>query len=501
MQICPMLIKLFDITEIILVGSDVENWLNLQNMSTSINIHYINAKQYNLTSFNIPKNWSIYTELLHTDQNTVAFHKLNNHQLNGTLSHHTLNNLWPNLKTVETLKLNTVSLDDFVKNNTSQDSHKMLVIDTFDTLSFIEELPYIDIIMTRVIDDDAQVFKEYSKDQIDKKLLDYGYKNVATFEDNHPKIKMLVYSKDDENRENTLNELVTAKTELENKLITLQNRLKQEEISKNELEKEIMSFKNNLEEEKLSKNKIQNDYTNIITKISNKIDTSSQNVIRQLEAYIGIQKYVDMPLNLHGWPISPDIALFMAQQIEMNEYDLILEFGSGTSTLLFASIVKNLKEKNDRKTKVIALDHHEKYYTQTKDQLDAYKLNKFAKVKHAPLITYIDLKDKYKYYDCEAVFEQLALKEKYNKIFVLVDGPPGATGPLARVPALSHLLKFFSNKEIHLVLDDYHRDEEQTIANKWEDILEKKNIEFDSETITSEKGLYFLKINTHKVLK
>ena len=36
----------------------------------------------------------------------------------------------------------------------------------------------------------------------------------------------------------------------------------------------------------------------------------------------------------HGWPVSPDFALNQVRMIQSFKYDLIIEFGSGTSTLL-----------------------------------------------------------------------------------------------------------------------------------------------------------------------
>lgn len=89
----------------------------------------------------------------------------------------------------------------------------------------------------------------------------------------------------------------------------------------------------------------------------------------------------------------------------------------------------------------------------------------------------------------------MRLRNTQQTILVLVDGPPGDTGPLARFPALPHLLKQFSDHKIHLVLDDYDRAEEKAIAKKWDQLLEERSIAFKSESIPSEKGLYFCQIN------
>lgn len=238
------------------------------------------------------------------------------------------------------------------------------------------------------------------------------------------------------------------------------------------------------------------------SRISNAITKSTANVTKQVESFVSLQNYFAhgmQPLNFHGWPISPDIALFLIQKIEQNHYDLIIEFGSGTSTTLIGNILKKQAAiaSEPSNTKLVTFEHNKKYYDQTLQNLNAQSLGDYVDLVHAPLIDYVHQEETFLYYSCEQKFSELktGLSNTQQTILVLVDGPPGATGPIARFPALPHLLSQFSDQKMHLVLDDYDRAEEKAIAQKWEQILGDRSIGFQSESVPSEKGLYFCQIN------
>lgn len=234
---------------------------------------------------------------------------------------------------------------------------------------------------------------------------------------------------------------------------------------------------------------------NIQKKILNTISKTSLNSTKQIESFISLHNYLDNgihALNFHGWPISPDIALFLIQKMEENNYDLIMEFGSGTSTVMLAKSIKNKQKEN---LKLITFEHNQKYYDQTLNSLKVEGLENFVDLMLTPLIEYKYKDDEFIYYSCKEKFEEIQSTKKQMKILVLVDGPPGSTCPLVRFPALVHLLEKFSEQQIHLVLDDYNRNEEKKITKKWEELLKEKNIPFKSESIPSEKGLYFCQIN------
>lgn len=580
-HVSPLLHRIYDISELILVGSDIPSWLGILHESDVEKVHYINQGTQNYRFESLPQNWEVETRLLAKEDGEAAFYELTNPLLNGTVSHELLAKLWKNLETVATRQKEAVSLKAFIADQCEAGASKMVVIDSFDGLSILNDLNSleVDVISVRVITDDEDEFGSVSQNIVEQKLTEWNYKNIANYEDNHPMIKTAVYVKDTKQQTKALvttlesreQELSRLKAELESQREAYEERLVHERQHQEHIRKEQDEYQQQLElktkelqetqqtleqadrenaaldakvkmlqessqkesdafitvlENKIkaltaildskeqefskrisdfeSKTKEQQQqttvergeaYAQVISKIQEHINKSSSNVIKQIESFVGLQRFIPSSLNFHGWPISPDIALFMAQKIEENDYDLIIEFGSGTSTMLFAHMAKTIKKKNGKKIKVVSFEHNEKYYIQTKQQLKQQSLNKYASVKYAPLAKYIYQDMEFMYYDCESILQKLQNKNRYQKVLVLVDGPPGATGPLARFPALPHLLEHFTQQDMDLILDDFQRQEEKEIVKQWEKLLSESNITFKSESIPSEKGLYFCQIN------
>lgn len=236
------------------------------------------------------------------------------------------------------------------------------------------------------------------------------------------------------------------------------------------------------------------------------IQQSTGNAVAQLEAYIAIHNYFNtgsLLSGFHGWPISPDIGLFIINQMRRKQYDLIIEFGSGTSTLLFAKLAAaqhHEKLMSDLlPQKIVSFDHHADYYRQTQELLKINQMGKYVDLVHAPLIEWQENKQTFLYYDCEAKLQQLAqtLNGKQAKILVLVDGPPGNTCKNARYPAVPLLFKHLAAHQIDIILDDAARAEEKEVAMKWQALLNVQKINFTDTSLNNEKGIYFIAIDKH----
>ena len=271
--------------------------------------------------------------------------------------------------------------------------------------------------------------------------------------------------------------------------------LKQLEAIEQTHKDEVALVKKQLEESNSRFSSLESHITDTMTRVS-------ANTTKQLESFISLQNYLiseSQLLNFHGWPISPDIALFLVQKIEENNYDLVIEFGSGTSTLLMSKVLKQraLKSPEHPSPRLVTFEHNEKYFNQTLQALKQQSTEDQVDLVYAPLEPFSFEDETFSYYSCKEKFQALreALENKTQKVLVLVDGPPGATGPLARFPVLPYLLTSFPDQQIHMVLDDYDRADEKAIVKKWEELLEEKSIAFQSESIPSEKGLYFCQIN------
>ncbi|GMM72677.1 hypothetical protein MTsDn5_26290 [Alteromonas gracilis] len=311
--------------------------------------------------------------------------------------------------------------------------------------------------------------------------------------------------------ESDLNAQIKVNTELKDELSTLKNQLdaaiESTKLNNNALETITEQFKH-MQQDALA---------DLKSKLHWKIDKGLNNAVKQVESFIGVQRFLEkgeISMEFHGWPISSDIALYLLGQIKERDYDLIIEFGSGTSTQLFAKAMefKALQEPKSEKTSstkvankvesganssVVTFEHNKKYFEKTQKLLKQKELLSMVKLVHAPLIDIESNGESFLYYDCETELNSIASKfAKHSaKMLVLVDGPPGSTGPLARLPALNKLLNVLGHHQLDIVLDDSNRAEEKTIIAKWKETLEARFVPFEEEEIPCEKGAYVLRLN------
>lgn len=311
--------------------------------------------------------------------------------------------------------------------------------------------------------------------------------------------------------ESDLNAQIKVNAELKDELSTL----------KKQLDAAIESTKvNNTALETITeqfKHMQQDALADLKSKVYWKIDKGLNNAVKQVESFIGVQRFLEkgeISMEFHGWPISSDIALYLLGQIKERDYDLIIEFGSGTSTQLFA---KAMEFKGGQKSKtadvpslktsdsddisiyrsVVTFEHNKKYFEKTQKLLKQKELLSIVNLVHAPLIDIESNGESFLYYDCETELNNIASKfAKHSaKILVLVDGPPGSTCPLARLPALNKLLNALGHHQLDIILDDSNRAEEKAIIAKWKETLESRSVPFEEEEIPCEKGAYVLRLN------
>lgn len=211
--------------------------------------------------------------------------------------------------------------------------------------------------------------------------------------------------------------------------------------------------------------------------LENLIKSNSANTTRQVQSFIGMQEYLatgSLPAfnsQSHSWPVSSDFALFLMQRVVLEQYDLIVEFGSGMSTVLLAKTLATAAERTGNKPpRFVSFDHLERYYNQTKDHLDQAGLGESVDLVLAPLAEWKGLDGAAQdYYDCRKKLNELARSKSpvFKRILVIVDGPPASTGPQARYPAGPIIADSFPKAHIDFVLDDYIREDEKETAQRW----------------------------------
>lgn len=231
------------------------------------------------------------------------------------------------------------------------------------------------------------------------------------------------------------------------------------------------------------------------------------NAVKQIESFIGIQNFLAHGTDItdfHGWPISPDLGLILLGKIRTHRYDLILEFGSGTSTALFARMVQACPpvptpdaDQPCPPPRIVSFEHNTRYHRKTTELLASQGLTELVDLQHSPLIETRFSDTPYLYYDCAERLQALARQHAGQRlrILVLVDGPPAKTGPHARYPALPLVLQHLGRHAVDMVLDDFHRKEEVEIVERWRQMLQARSVHFTEEILPCEKGAIVLGIN------
>lgn len=241
-------------------------------------------------------------------------------------------------------------------------------------------------------------------------------------------------------------------------------------------------------------------------KVKRELGKGLANSVKQLESFMSIQSFFskgEFFSDFHGWPISPDVGVFLLEKMRSKNYDLIIEFGSGTSTAIFAKAAEILNGgkrsavAKTMKTEIVTFEHNEKYHGQTQKMLQARNLAGYVNLVLAPLVDWKDDSGDYLYYDSKAILQELSEKysERKIKVLVLVDGPPGLTCTNARYPAVPVIFNTLSKHSIDIVLDDANRPEEKKVIELWESFWRKRSVEVEKYSIPAEKGVFFVEMN------
>lgn len=178
---------------------------------------------------------------------------------------------------------------------------------------------------------------------------------------------------------------------------------------------------------------------------------------RQVEALFSLHALVTIaqplpPMRL--WAASPDFLLLAVGLIRREQPRFVLELGSGVSTLVCAYA---LRQGGGR---MLSLDHEAAFGQATTENLRDHGLNAVAEVAHAPLTRVtVDAGD-WQWYDPAAI-SALPLID-----LLIVDGPPEATQPLARYPALPLLFDRLS-AGARVLVDDFARHDEAEMVSRW----------------------------------
>jgi predicted O-methyltransferase YrrM len=175
------------------------------------------------------------------------------------------------------------------------------------------------------------------------------------------------------------------------------------------------------------------------------------------QARLSLEELLDLsqPLPpMSGFGMTPATALHVACTVIAQRPALVLELGSGVSTLVIAKAL----ERAGGAGRLVSVDHLPNYLDETRALLRREGVEHLVDLRVAPLSPLRN--GARQWYDLRA-FEDLT-----DVDLLLVDGPPGRLGPLSRYPALPMLAKRLSPSAT-LLVDDVHRRDERQMLERW----------------------------------
>lgn len=175
---------------------------------------------------------------------------------------------------------------------------------------------------------------------------------------------------------------------------------------------------------------------------------------------------------------SADLVLVLVEELLSRSPGLVVECGSGVSTLWLALAARQF----GLDTRIVALEHLSRYAAATRAVLRRHGVDHLVDVRDAPL------EPTWLAGHATPWYAASALADTEGIGLLVVDGPPGAIGPLARWPAVPLLRDRFA-PNVSIVLDDTIRSDEQAVVARWRTLLP----DFVADDLPLEKGASILR--------
>jgi predicted O-methyltransferase YrrM len=187
--------------------------------------------------------------------------------------------------------------------------------------------------------------------------------------------------------------------------------------------------------------------------------------MRLIQSEAEIAKLGLMPMSVQSsWSAAADFLTILMRELADHRPQTIVELGPGTSTLVMAKCLQDLA----LDARIYAVEHDQRYATETSRLLEANGLEDCVEVVIAPIVdTPLG-----PYYDLEKLLPNLVSID-----LLVIDGPPGETDAEARFPALPFFSPLLSNGGI-MLLNDGHRGDERVIVARWKSEFPDLEVQF-----------------------
>ncbi|WP_193496284.1 hypothetical protein [Nitrincola alkalisediminis] len=298
------------------------------------------------------------------------------------------------------------------------------------------------------------------------------------------------------------------------------------------LQKELDHAKTLIENEATAKKNLdllESKLVDLLTKQSEQINQNTNalgqhvtrmvtNSSKQIESFVGLQSYFandGQPLVLQNTGLSSDLALYLTEKIHSTNFDCILQFGTGATTLLLAKALRKQKFQKSENHKlvvhdqldmekldtlprhIICFEHDKKQTSQLQTDLNNSSFHNLVDLNFSPLVDYRHKGEDFLFYDCKAKLQHLAhvFSQRTAKFLVLVEGPNTLDGCLSRYPVLTHLLKYLSAHQLQILIVDKDNSFNAETEKRWDELLEKRELVFSKKRLALTTNTLLLNIN------
>lgn len=158
---------------------------------------------------------------------------------------------------------------------------------------------------------------------------------------------------------------------------------------------------------------------------------------------------------LGGWALDAAVLQIVVELLWERRPELVVECGSGSSSVWLGYFAERLAP-----CRVVALEHDERFLRASRALVRMHELRN-VEIRDAPLEPWVG-SDQQRF----PWYARTAWEDLHDIGLLLVDGPPQATGALARYPAGPLLFPRCTANGV-VVLDDADRPDERIIGNRW----------------------------------
>jgi len=142
---------------------------------------------------------------------------------------------------------------------------------------------------------------------------------------------------------------------------------------------------------------------------------------------------------------------------KLNNELIILELGSGVSSLIISSFLK----KYQKNGMLISIEGNKNYFDKLEKFILKYKLSSILCLYYIDYFNY----GSFIWFNKESILKILKMFDKKIDI-IIIDAPPGSLCNNSRAPAIPFLLEFLNDKGV-VFLHDTNREDEANIINHW----------------------------------